>query len=62
MSKNVNVRYFRTIIHVAVGFQVSGRRLLTVDPGRKITMSNLLPEDKKGYLIESEIVIRFYVS
>jgi len=48
MSKNVIVRYFRTIIHVAVGFQVGGRRLLTVDPGRKITMSNILPDDIKG--------------
>jgi len=48
MSKNVMIRYFRTIIHVAVGSQVGGGRLLTVDPGGKITMSSLLPEDRKG--------------
>ena len=55
------IRYFRTIIHVAVSFQVGGKRLLTVDPGKKITMASLLPEDRKGLLKCTLMFIRFYV-
>jgi len=59
MSRNV-IRYFGTITHVAVSFQVSERRLWTVDPGRKITMSSLLPEDRKGLFKCTLMFIRLY--
>jgi len=55
------IRYIRSILHVAVSFQVGGRGLSTVDPGRKITMSSLLPEDRKGLFTCTLMFIRFYV-
>lgn len=61
MSKNVMIGYFRTIIHVAVSFQVGRRRLLTVNPGRKITMSSLLPGDRNGLFKCTLMFTRFYV-
>lgn len=61
MSKNVMIRYFGTITHAAVSFQVIGRRLWTVDPGRKITTSSLLPEDRKGLFKCTLMFIILYV-
>ncbi|GFG30853.1 hypothetical protein Cfor_10268 [Coptotermes formosanus] len=51
MRRNVKEcedQILRTIIHRAVSFQIGGRKLLTLDQGTKITMSSLLPEDRKA--------------